>query len=198
MKIPAKNKKNITKIIKEGGVGVLPTDTLYGLVGLALNKKAVERIYEIKKRDKEKKLIILIAHKKDLKLFKINIDDRTKKALNKFWPNPISIVLPLSDDKTFNQSIFYLNRGTDTLAFRMPKPKWLRKLLKKTGPLVAPSANPEGMSPAENIEQAKAYFGNLVDFYVDKGQLKGQPSTLIALNEQGLEVRRQGVAEIKN
>ena len=198
MKIPAKNKKNITKIIKEGGVGILPTDTLYGLVGLALNKKAVERIYEIKKRDKEKKLIILIAHKKDLKLFKINIDDRTKKALNKFWPNPISIVLPLSDDKTFNQSIFYLNRGTDTLAFRMPKPKWLRKLLKKTGPLVAPSANPEGMSPAENIEQAKAYFGNLVDFYVDNGQLKGQPSTLIALNEQGLEVRRQGVAEIKN
>ena len=198
MKIPAKNKKNITKIIKEGGVGILPTDTLYGLVGLALNKKAVERIYEIKKRDKEKKLIILIAHKKDLKLFKINIDDRTKKALNKFWPNPISIVLPLSDDKTFNQSIFYLNRGTDTLAFRMPKPRWLRKLLKKTGPLVAPSANPEGMSPAENIEQAKAYFGNLVDFYVDKGQLKGQPSTLIALNEQGLEVRRQGVAEIKN
>ena len=198
MKIPAKNKKNITKIIKEGGVGILPTDTLYGLVGLALNKKAVERIYEIKKRDKEKKLIILIAHKKDLKLFKINIDDRTKKVLNKFWPNPISIVLPLSDDKTFNQSIFYLNRGTDTLAFRMPKPKWLRKLLKKTGPLVAPSANPEGMSPAENIEQAKAYFGNLVDFYVDKGQLKGQPSTLIALNEQGLEVRRQGVAEIKN
>ena len=194
MKIPAKNKKNITKIIKEGGVGVLPTDTLYGLVGLALNKKAVERIYRTKNRKEGKPFIILISKVKDLKLFGVELGQVEKKVFQKSWPGPVSIIL---ECPTLLKEMSYLKPLNSTLAFRMPKPKWLRKLLKKTGPLVAPSANPEGMSPAENIEQAKAYFGNLVDFYVDNGQLKGQPSTLIALNEQGLEVRRQGSVQIK-
>jgi len=191
-----KIEKNIIEVLKNGGVGVLPTDTLYGLVGSALNEKTVERIYDIKKRDKSKKMIILVARRKDLKLFKIRLDGRTKKALKKFWPNPISVVLSLSQDEVFNKGLTYLHRNSDTLAFRVPKPKWLRKLLKKTGPLIAPSANPEGLPPAENIEQARAYFSEAADFYIDGGELKGQPSTIIKFNEKGLEIRRQGATKI--
>lgn len=190
--------KSIIETIKNGGVGILPTDTLYGLVGLALNKEAVERIYKIKKRSAEKKMIVLIPDKRDLKLFKIEIDDRTKKFLNKTWPNPVSVVLPLSQNEEFNKSIAYLHRNSDTLAFRVPEPRWLRKLLRKTGPLVAPSANPEDLPPAQNIEQARAYFREAVDFYVDKGELKGRPSTIIKLNEQDIEIKRQGGAQITN
>ena len=65
---------DIIKILKKGGVGVIPTDTLYGLVGSAFSKKAINRIYKIKNRDKNKKLIVLISSIKDLKKFKINID----------------------------------------------------------------------------------------------------------------------------
>lgn len=189
-------KDNIVDVLKNGGVGVLPTDTLYGLVGSALNERAVERIYDIKKRDKTKKTIILISSKKYLKLFKIKPDGRTRKFLNKVWPNPVSVVLALSQDEAFNKGIAYLHRNSDTLAFRVPKSKWLRKLLKKTGPLVAPSANPEGLPPAENTEQARAYFGEAVDFYIDGGELKGQPSTIIKLDEKGFEIRRQGAIKI--
>ena len=69
MKIP----KRIIKILKEGGIGVLPTDTIYGLVGLALNKKTVDRIYRVRKREKTKPFIILISNVKDLELFNIKI-----------------------------------------------------------------------------------------------------------------------------
>lgn len=196
MKITNKDKKNIKRIIRNGGVGVLPTDTLYGLVGSALNEKAVERIYKIKNRSEGKPFIILISKIRDLRQLKIELDDRTEKFLKKVWPNPISVVLPLSQDIDFNNSIEYLHRNTDTLAFRMPKPRWIRKLIKKTGPLAAPSANPEGLAPAENIEQAKAYFGEEVDFYIDGGELKGEPSTIVKLNEQGVEIRRQGTIKI--
>jgi len=65
--------KKIIKILKEGGIGVLPTDTIYGLVGSALNKETVEMIYKIRKREKTKPFIILISSPKDLKIFEIKI-----------------------------------------------------------------------------------------------------------------------------
>ncbi|MDD5433289.1 MAG: L-threonylcarbamoyladenylate synthase [Candidatus Pacebacteria bacterium] len=192
----ARVNQQVINILKSGGVGVLPTDTLYGLVGSALNKKAVERIYGVKKRDKSKKMIVLIASQKDLQLFKIKLNSRTKKFLKKAWPNPVSVILSLSQDEIFNKTIAYLHRDSDTLAFRVPKPRWLRRLLKKTGPLVAPSANPDSLPPAENIEQAKNYFGANIDFYVNAGQLTGEPSTIVKPNETGLEIRRQGAVKI--
>ncbi len=69
--------------------------------------------------------------------------------------------------------------------FRLPSPKPLRNLLLKTGPLIAPSANPEGLSPSKNIEEAKKYFGDSVDFYVDGGEIEAKASKLIKLNNDG-------------
>ncbi len=178
MKILAKNKKNIVKIIKEGGIGILPTDTLYGLVGLALNKKAVERIYRIKKRSENKPFIILISKIKDLKLFGIEVEKKEKAILKKYWPGPVSIILECPN---LLKEMSYLRPLNNTLAFRCPNEKWLRNILKQTGPLVAPSANPESLLPAENIGQAQAYFGNKVDFYCEAGAIKGKPSTIIKL-----------------
>src|SRR3989344_4954201 len=86
-------KAKIIKILKRGGIGVLPTDTLYGLVGLALNKKTVELIYKVRKRNPKKPLIILISSLKDLELFGIRLSSPTKKILNKLWPGKVSIIL---------------------------------------------------------------------------------------------------------
>lgn len=169
-------KKEIIDILKNGGVGVLPTDTLYGLVGSALSKKAVERIYKLKNRSVNKPFIILISKISDLKLFGVNLSQPEKTIIKKYWPGPISIVLKCPN---LSKEMSYLRPMDNTLAFRVPKLKWLRDLLKETGPLVAPSANPEGKEPAENIKQARAYFGEAVDFYIDKGELKGQPSKII-------------------
>lgn len=133
----------ITHILKNGGIGILATETLYGLVGSALSKKAVERIYKLKKRTPSKPFIILISNLNDLNHFNIKINNSIKKFLQKIWPNPVSIILLCHDNK-----FEYLHRGTNTLAFRIPDKPDLLELLKQTGPLVAPSANPEGLSSA--------------------------------------------------
>lgn len=162
----------LVHIIKKDGIGVIPTDTLYGLVGSAFSQKAIDRIYKIKNRNKAKKLIILISSISDLKKFNIVVDDKLKKVLKDFWPGKYSIVL-------------------NDIAFRLPKKKSLINILKKTGPLVAPSANPEGLLPAENIKKAKEYFNDKVDFYLGGGILKSSPSTLIKINKNGeIEILR--------
>jgi len=187
------NIKEAVQILQNGGVGVGPTDTLYGLLGSALSKKAVERIYQLKKRDLSKPLIVLIADIKDLEVFGIEVGTRTTNVLNRFWPGQVSIILPCP-----KAEMSYLHRGTGTLAFRLPKPKWLMDFLQETGPLAAPSANLEGEKPAETIGQAKKIFGNKIDFYIDKGKLTGLPSALIKIAKQGTMVLRQGVVKINN
>ncbi len=170
------------KILKNGGVVVLPTDTVYGIVGQALNKKTVERIYSLKERDTHKPFIILISSVKDLKTFSAEENQLMKKV----WPGPVSIILPVKTKK-------FLHRGTKSLAFRMPNHKKLKQLLKKTGPLVAPSANPQGEKPAETLKEAQLYFGNNVDLYISAGRrLKGKPSSLIAPSKNGATVVREG------
>jgi L-threonylcarbamoyladenylate synthase len=170
---------NIADLLGAGGVGIMPTDTIYGIVGSALDKKAVERIYRLRKRDLKKPMIILIAGIGDLKLFGVKVDRGTEKNLKDVWPGKVSVILPCPAGK-----FSYLHRGTKTLAFRLPKPLRLRELLRTTGPLVAPSANLHGMPPARTIAEAKKYFADKVDFYADAGRLHSKPSTLIKI-EQG-------------
>ena len=179
---------NIIQILKNDGVGVMATDTIYGLVGSALSKKAVERIYKLKKRTPSKPFIILISDFNDLKFFNIKIDQFTKKLLQKIWPNPVSVILPCNDAK-----FAYLHRETKTLAFRIPQKPDLLELLQQTVPLVAPSANPEGLPPAQTIKEAKKYFNDQVDFYQDEGKLISEPSTLIEIKNRKTNILRQGI-----
>lgn len=186
-----KDNGTIKNSLKKDGVGILPTDTLYGLVGRALSRRAVAKIYKLKGRTPTKPLIILIADLNDLKRFKIKLEKEERKYLAKIWPGRVSVVLscPAAEFK-------YLHRGTKTLAFRLPRKKALTELIKTTGPLVAPSANPEGLAPAETITQAKKYFGDQADFYSGRGRLAGLASTLIKLKEGQVEILRLGAGKL--
>ncbi len=121
-------------------------------------------------------MIILIDSVHALGQFGIEPDARLAAVLKKLWPGPVSIIFPCSQKK-----FEYLHRGTKTLAFRLPRDRWLRALLKHTGPLVAPSANTEGEKPATTISEAKQYFGNTIDFYINGGVRRGKPSTVIEI-----------------
>lgn len=190
------------KILNDGGVGVIPTDTIYGIVGLALNKKVVERIYRLRKRNLKKPMIILIGSIRDLNLFGIKIGTKTKNILSKIWPNKVSIILPCLAEASCeggpckNRKFLYLHRGTGSLAFRLPKNKKLVALLKITGPLVAPSANWEGCEPSETIEGAQRYFGDKIGFYIDVGTKKSKPSTLIKLDSGEIKIIREGAVHL--
>lgn len=185
------NNPEVWKILIDGGIGILPTDTIYGLVSSALAEKTVRRIYKLRKRNFRKPMIILISSLNDLSIFGIKVNKKLKKILLRFWPGKVSIILPCPSKK-----FFYLHRGVKTLAFRFPKNKNLIKLLKKTGPLVAPSANFEGSPPAKDIKEAKKYFGGQVDFYVDKGKMVSLPSTLISIKNNKVSILRAGATRI--
>ncbi len=189
-----KDDKNLTQTLLKNDVAIIPTDTLYGLVGRALSKKAVEKIYKLKGRKPTKPLIILISSIKDLELFGIQHSHIRKyvRMLKKVWPGAMSVILPCT-----NKKFEYLHRGTKSLAFRMPDDKKLLALIRKTGPLVAPSANPEGLSPAKNIVEAKKYFGENVSVYIDGGRKIGKASTLVSLTGDTPIILRQGKAIIK-
>ena len=182
------------EFLAEGGMGVLPTDTLYGLVTTALDPDAVERVYKIKQRDGSKPLIVLISDLEQVEQFGIVLDDALIAQLHNYWPiaasaekkEAYSIILPTVDDQ-----YEYLSCGTDTIAFRIPDNDELRELIRAVGPLVAPSANPEGYPPATTVDEAQKYFGSDVDFYVDGGVLDGKPSTLIRIENDEVEVIRE-------
>ena len=170
-------KKSLKEILRSGGVAVIPTDTIYGIVGSALNKKTIERIYTLRRRNPKKSCIILVSSITDLKLFHVKLGRDTRVFLKKYWPGKVSVIL-------------------EQRAFRVPKLKWLQKLLKETGPLIAPSANWEGYPPAKTIKEAKKYFGTKVDFYLDKGKKDSLPSTLVQINKGKVNIRRQGAVKI--
>ncbi len=178
--------KKAALFLKEGAIGVIPTDTIYGICGSALNKKTVEKIYKLRKRNPKKPVIILIGSIGDLKEFNVKLKDWQEEILLKIWPAKISVILDCPSSK-----FSYLHRGTKSLSFRIPASKNLLKIISVSGPLVAPSANFEDQPPAENINEARRYFGNKV-FYYGRKKLTGQPSTLVDLTKKPVKIMRIG------
>lgn len=184
MDIEKKTINQIIAMIKNGGIGVLPTDTLYGLVGSALIPKTVGRIYRVRRRNKKKPMIVLIEKIDDLARFGVVPDPEQRKHMKRLWPGPVSLIFSCP-----NKKFEYLHRGDRTIAFRLPADATLRRLLHRTGPLVAPSANIEGGLPSRSIRQAHEYFGNLIDFYL-RGRVKRKASSVIDLTAGGIVMQR--------
>ena len=180
------NDENLIKVLKENGVVIMPTDTIYGMVGRAEEEIVVNRIYKLRKRTPNKPCIILIGDVNEIEKFSVVLSEEQKNKIKEF-KKPVSFILD-----SLNNSFAYLHRGTNSLAFRLPVQAGLRNLLKKTGPLIAPSANLEALPPSQTIAEAKKYFADGVDLYVDGGEIKGNPSKVVKLNKDGLvEVLRQ-------
>lgn len=175
------NDPEITRILSAGGIGVVRTDTLYGLIARADDEAAVRRIYMLKGRDDDKSPIVLINAPEQMY---DTVSKQHQAYINSVWPGPVSVIIPSIKAPS------WIRRGNASVAYRVPALNELRELLQTTGPLVAPSANPQGMQPAMNVREARYYFGDNVDFYVDGGTVENpQPSQLVKLEDNG-EVTR--------
>jgi tRNA threonylcarbamoyl adenosine modification protein (Sua5/YciO/YrdC/YwlC family) len=174
-----------------GAVGVIPTDTVYGLVARAADQAAVERLYRLKARSDSGKPGTLIAANLQ-QLEDLGLKHRYLKAVEQFWPGAVSVIIPAA-----NPQLRYLHQGKMSLAVRIPDDEALQKVLAETGPLLSSSANPTGQPTATTLEQAKDYFGDQPDFYVDGGDLSDrQPSTVIRIIDDAIEVLRAGAVKI--
>lgn len=170
-------------LLQNGAVGIMPTDTVYGLVTIASNPQSVERMYNLKQR--EQKPGTLIAASTD-QLLALGVNQSDIDKVSKWWPNPLSAVLTVTGSS-------YLHQGVGTLAMRVVANQQIRELLEQTGPLITSSANQPGEPPSTTIQEAINYFGDSVDFYVDGGEIKDVlPSTIIRPSANGIEILRQG------
>jgi len=185
----------ILKNIEEAGVllnhaaavGVMPTDTIYGLVARASDKEAVGRLYAIKNRGQKPGTVIAASIEQ---LIGLGIPRRYLLPVARYWPNPISVVVPTAP------GLQYLDLGKFSLAVRIPANTDLQKLLEQTGPLMTSSANHPGKEPASTVLEAQAYFHDQVDFYVDGGTVHGQNSTVIRIVDDAVEVLREGAVKV--
>lgn len=145
--------------LNSGGVGVLRTDTLYGIVARANNEAAVERIFKIKARDRDKPLIVLLPDATSA------YDAGETIAEFDTTEAPTTIIVDSPHAYT------WLRHSDGSVGYRVPKSPELQAILHHTGPLVAPSANPQGEPPARTVDEAKAYFGDAIDCYLDGGDV---------------------------
>lgn len=178
----------VTKLLTPNSIAVIPTDTVYGVVARAADKAAVERLYKLKHRERKPGTIIAASIEQ---LEALGLKRRYLKAVEQYWPGPLSVVIPCGPE------LQYLHDGAFSLAVRLPKHKELQKLLEQTGPLLTSSANDPGQPTATTVSEAKNYFHDKVDAYVDGGDLSSnQPSTIIRIIDDAVEVLRQGAVQI--
>jgi tRNA threonylcarbamoyl adenosine modification protein (Sua5/YciO/YrdC/YwlC family) len=178
-------------ILKNNGVGVVPTDTIYGIACSVFSKEALDRIFEIKGRDENKPPVVIISDIKELDIFGIKLAGNAKSFIDKYWPGKVSIIFSISPEYSYLDK----NRG---LAIRLVNDPKIKEFLEKTGPLATTSANTQGLPPAKNIEEAKKYFSDKVDFYYGVGDLVSEPSTLVKIDGDKIEVLRQGAVVVES
>jgi len=180
--------EEVVRLLKQGGVGFMPSDTIYGLSGRALDKQPVNKLHALKDRQTHKPFIILISDLKMLDLLSIAREE--VRAVKKYWPGPVTLICLAPSSPA------WLHQGLGTLAVRMPANQNLLNLINQVGPLISTSANLHGQSPASDMAKAQAIFGDKLDFYVDMGEIDGPPSTIVKLDNGKLQVVRSGAARI--
>jgi L-threonylcarbamoyladenylate synthase len=168
----------LIEVLKRGGVAVIRTDTLYGIVASANIESAVERVYHIKGRDADKSCIILLDDMRSA----YGRGDELETDEHRFKSD-----VPTSFLIHGHGAPNWLLRENNDLAYRVPQQLEFKQFLAQTGPLIAPSANPQGQPPARTVAQARAYFGEAVDIYVDGGEVPADtpPSRLLRIHDDG-------------
>ncbi len=173
-------------IINQGGVAIFPTDTVYGIGCNPYNKKAVNKIYNIKSRNILKPFPVLTYSKKTAEEI-VCFDEISEKIVKKFWPGPLTIILKVSDKNLIKN----LNLR-DKIAIRVPNQKCTLDLLKKCKFLIGTSANlsgnPSHMDPNECLKNIEGW-----DVFIDGGIItsKGE-STIIEIQNKEIKIIREG------
>ena len=183
------NIEKAADLIREGKLVAFPTETVYGLGADALNPLAVAKIFELKERPSFDPLIIHIADLAQLEKLVCIKDERVLKLACKFWPGPLTMVLPKSDVVPD-----IVTSGLPTVGIRMPDNKLALDLIRKSGcPLAAPSANKFGRISPTTAAHVKKQLPD-VDFILDGGKTTvGIESTIITLTDSGFQILRNGI-----
>jgi len=178
---------DLKEILANGGAVILPTETVYGLFARALDEKAVDYVYELKNRPRDKAMNLNIASYEDILAYSKEQPDYLKKIYDAFLPGPLTIIL-----KANGQVPKWINSGLTTVGFRLPNHPVTRELIQAEGPLIGPSANKSGMASGRYFDQIRAQFDFQVTGYQDDDALLGLDSTILDLSVTPARILRQG------
>ena len=179
--------EKIKQELEKGGAVVLPTETVYGLFAKALDEKAVDHVYQLKRRPRDKALNLNAAHLDDILNFSKNQPPYLQKLVDSFLPGPLTIILEANDKVPY-----WVNSGLPTVGFRMPSHPITLELIRAFGPLIGPSANISGHTSGVSFEEILKEFGQEVLGIEDDAFLTGQDSTIIDLSGSKVKILRQG------
>ena len=179
----------VADVLKNGGVIGYPTETVYGVGCNSFNRDAVERIYQLKNRDRSKAMILIASDTVQISELVESIPEAAEKLIENFWPGPLTIVFEASSrlkEFAFSKS--------KTIAIRIPDCNICLELIKETGfPLVSTSANRSDEAAAINAQQVLEAFGDELDIIVDGGVTRESvPSTLVDVTRTPARVLREG------
>lgn len=178
----------LISMINNGGVGVIPTDTIYGLVAKIDHPIAVTKMYQLKSRELQPGTVIASSVEQ---LKQIGFPEAYLERVQHLWPNAVSVVIPADNIAD------YVKSPRNDLPVRIPDYRQLLGLLEQTGPLMTTSANHPGEPHATCIDDVINYFDDKLDYMVNIGEITDRPSsTIIGLNGDEIVVYRQGAVKI--
>lgn len=175
--------------LRRGGVVVYPTETLYGLGADALDSAAVDRVLDLKRRQPDNPISVLVADPEMLRSLVADIPPDAQRLIDAFWPGPLTLVLPAR-----NTLPAPLLNGTGGIAVRISSQPIATRLVKALGhPVTATSANPSGKEPARTLEQAQIYFAGRIKVFVNGGVLHSRTgSTVVEISGERIRIIREG------
>lgn len=179
---------DIINTLKDGKLVIMPTDTIYGIIGDATNEDVINKVYEVKERPHDKPLLILVSNFTMLHELVTEIPKETEKMIKKFWPGPLTILFKksskVSDSLTANSSL---------VAIRMPNDKRLLNIMNHLNrPLISTSANISSYDAITNPNQLEEKMKEKIDLIVDEGTVNNEASTLITIVNGKIEILREG------
>lgn len=177
------------KIIREGGLVAIPTETVYGLGADGLNEEAVAKIFEAKGRPQDNPLILHVTGAEQIDLFCHHVPKAAYDLAERFWPGPLTMVLPARDIVPRRTTA-----GLDTVAVRCPDNDVTRRIIRLSGvPIAAPSANISGKPSTTTAEHVRHDHDGRIDAIVDGGPCRvGVESTIVDLTEERPRLLRPG------
>lgn len=183
----------IIEILQNDGVIIFPTDTVYGLACNVLSEKAIQKLFDIKKRDTSKPICVLTDSVE--KINKVAIpNEKEKELINKYMPGALTIILKKKENVSNR-----LTANLDTIGVRIPDHKIALQILKEIDtPLAVTSANESGKKEGINVQDIKAFFAGKIDGIVDGGTTPIQvSSTIIKVENDDIKVLREGTIKIE-
>jgi len=177
------------EIIRRGGVIAFRTDTFYGLGADPTNEQAVRKIRDLKGRDDQKPILLLISDSNQARNFIGETSGRFDATAKHFWPGPLTLI-----GIARNELPHELTAGTGTVGVRLPDGDDLRDLVRVCGgSLTATSANPSGKPPARTAQEVEHYFPKGVDLIIDSGEVTvSKPSTVLDVSQEEIRFIREG------